>query len=156
MSDEHTPTLQDIAAADCDQNRTAPFAADSDPLDPYRGFAASALEGFEPTVSPPSVTTRSTRHPQKVRFAIDSAGGKRIWACGAARTQAFSTISDGVLSLQGAVKRWIGGQFFEPIRSPDTIGATSCMKHSIDWSSWSRLRLPWKLIWKASRPAFSQ
>jgi hypothetical protein len=27
------------------------------------------------------------------------------------------------------------GQFFEPIRSPDTVGATSSMKHSIDWSS---------------------
>jgi hypothetical protein len=58
----------------------------------------------------------------------------------------FPTISHGVLSLQGAVKRWIGGQFFEPIRAPDTIGATSCMKHSIDWRSWSKLRLPWKLI----------
>jgi aminoglycoside phosphotransferase (APT) family kinase protein len=40
------------------------------------------------------------------------------------------------------ILKLIGGQFFEPIRSPDTIGATSCMKHSIDWSSWSRLRLP--------------
>ena len=55
-------------------------------------------------------------------------------------------ISDGILSLHKVVKRWMGGQSFEPIRSPDTVGATSRMKHSIDWRSWSRLRLPWKLI----------
>ena len=67
-------------------------------------------------------------------------------ARGAARTQALPTICHGILSPQGTVKRWIGGQFFEPVRSPDTLGATSCMKHSIDWRSWSRLRLPWKLI----------
>ena len=58
----------------------------------------------------------------------------------------FSSHALGRRSLQEAVKRSIGGQFFEPIRSPDTIGATSCMKHSIDWRSWSRSRLPWKLI----------
>jgi len=56
------------------------------------------------------------------------------------------TICHGILSPHGTVKRWIGGQFFEPVRSPDTLGATSRMKHSIDWRSWSRLRLPWKLI----------
>ena len=63
-------------------------------------------------------------------------------AHGAARTQALSAICHGILSLQGAVMCWIGGQFFVLIRSPATIGATSCMKHSIDWRSWSRLRLP--------------
>ena len=64
----------------------------------------------------------------------------------------------GILSLQERKKARVRGQLFEPIRSPDTIGATSCMKHSIDWRSWSRLRLPlpWKLIWKASRPAVSR
>jgi hypothetical protein len=67
-------------------------------------------------------------------------------ARGAARTQALPKICHGILSLQGTVKRWIGGQFFEPVRSPDTLGATSRMKHSIDRRSWPRLRLPWRLI----------
>ena len=45
------------------------------------------------------------------------------------------TISLCILHSKRAVKGGIGGQFFEPIGSSDTIGATSCMKHSIDWSN---------------------
>ena len=37
-----------------------------------------------------------------------------------------------------------------------TRGFTSRMKHSIESISCSRLRLPWKLIWKASTPAASR
>ena len=37
-----------------------------------------------------------------------------------------------------------------------TNGATTLMKCSIDWSSWPRSRLPWKLIWKAFTPATSR
>jgi putative ABC transport system substrate-binding protein len=55
----------------------------------------------------------ATRRPQKVRFAIDSALEQSGFARVAPRElRRFPTISHGVLSLQGAVKRWIGGQFF--------------------------------------------
>ena len=37
-----------------------------------------------------------------------------------------------------------------------TCGFTSHMKRSIESRSWSRSRLPWKLIWNASRPAASR
>ena len=71
-----------------------------------------------------------------------------IWAHGAWRSENLRPFppSLSVFSAPGSRKALDRGQSFEPIRSPDTIGATSRMKHSIDWRSWSRLRLPWKLI----------
>ena len=46
---------------------------------------------------------------------------RHIWAHGAWRseTQALPTIVT-AFSPPGTVKRWIGGQFFEPVRWPDT------------------------------------
>ncbi len=96
----------------------------------------SPLEGtgFEPSVP-------RNRRPSRRQY-------RHIWAHGAWRGANSGVTHDLSRHSQppGTVKRWIGGQFFEPVRSPDTLGATSRMKHSIDWRSWSRLRLPWKLI----------
>src|SRR6266404_8737638 len=90
--------------------------------------------GFEPSVP-------RNRRPSRRQY-------RHIWAHGAWRGANSGVTHDLSRHSQppGTVKRWIGGQFFEPVRSPDTLGATSRMKHSIDWRSWSRLRLPWKLI----------
>jgi hypothetical protein len=90
--------------------------------------------GFEPSVP-------RNRRPSRRQY-------RHIWAHGAWRRANSGVTHDLSRHSQppGTVKRWIGGQFFEPVRSPDTLGATSRMKHSIDWRSWSRLRLPWKLI----------
>ena len=72
---------------------------------------------------------------------------RHIWAHGAWRRglRRYSRSSPHS-QPPGSREARIGGQFFEPSSWPETTGATSRIKHSIESRSWSRLRLPWKLI----------